>query len=78
MERMLSDGITGSETQYLIDLAAIREDLTYPASLPSLHALSPAWMRRPWMRRQRPASFTASVAVPAPEVINIGSCTELS
>jgi len=71
MERVLSDGITSSQAQCFIDLTTIREDLTYSASLPNLHASSR-------MRRQRSASFTASVSVPAPEAINNGSCTELS
>src|SRR6266850_2549444 len=41
MERVLSDGVTGGQAQCFIDLAAIREDLAYSASLPSLHGLPP-------------------------------------
>jgi hypothetical protein len=73
MERVLSDGVTRSQAQCFIDQTTIREDLTYSASLLSLHGLASARMRR-----QRSASFTASVSVPAPEAINCGSCVELS
>src|SRR5207245_10833110 len=41
MERVLSDGVTGSQAQCFIDLTTISEDLAYSASLPSLHSLPP-------------------------------------
>jgi hypothetical protein len=73
VKRVLLDGVTSSQAQCFIDQTTIREDLTYSASLLSLHGLASTRMRR-----QRSASFTASVSVPAPEAINRGSCVELS
>jgi hypothetical protein len=72
MERVLSDGVTRSQAQCLIDPTTIRENLTYSTSMLSLHGLASSRMRR-----QRSASFTVSVSVPAPEAINRGSCVEL-
>jgi len=42
MERVLSDGVLRSQAQRFVDLTTIREDLTYSASLSSLHGLPPS------------------------------------
>jgi len=67
MERVLSDGVTGGQAQCFIDLAAIREDLAYSASLPSLHGLPrPGCLARDQRRLplaplfQRPRRSTAA------------------
>jgi len=57
MERVLSDGVTGSQAQCFIDLTTISEDLAYSASLPSLHSLPPPGCVARDQHRSPPASL---------------------
>jgi len=40
MKLVHSNCVTGSQTQCLVDLATVREDLTYSAALPGLHGIN--------------------------------------